>query len=319
MRRRSFDSLLGQLEQLSPGQRDALLRSVQAIGSKDQVVATIETARAGLLCCPCCQSHERHRHGRANGLQRYRCRACGRTYNALTGTPLARLRHKAKWLDYCDSMLDPAATVRGAAGRVGVHKNTSFRWRHRMLTWIRTDRELPLCGIVEADEMYLLESEKGARHLARPARKRGGVAGKRGISSEQVCVLVARDRHGRTFDAVPGKGPVTTAQLQRHLAPALDHDALLVTDGHAAYRAFARAAGVAHQAVNLRAGERVRGAVHVQNVNAYHSRLRGWLHHFRGVATRYLGNYCGWRWAIDLQRINSAEAMLRSAVGVFNT
>ena len=130
---------------------------------------------------------------------------------------------------------------------------------------------------------------------------------------------MARDRDGSTFDAVPGKGPVTAAQLHRHLRPVLHRNALLVTDGHAAYRAFARAAGIAHQFVNLRAGEQVRGEVHVQNVNGYHSRLRGWLHHFRGVATRYLGNYCGWRWAIDLQRLNSAEAMLRSAVGDFNT
>ena len=134
-----------------------------------------------------------------------------------------------------------------------------------------------------------------------------------------MCILVARDRGGSTFDAIPGKGPVTKAQLQRHLAPVLHRDALLVTDGHGAYRAFARAAGIAHQFVDLQAGERVRGEVHVQNVNGYQSRLRGWLHHFRGVATRHLDNYCGWHWAIDLQRINSAEAMLRSAVGVFHT
>jgi hypothetical protein len=46
--------------------------------------------------------------------------------------------------------------------------------------------------------------------------------------------------------------------------------------------------------------------------------VRAWLHHFRGVVTRYLGNYCGWRWAIDLKRINSSAAMLRSAIGAFN-
>ena len=266
-----------------------------------------------------CDCRDHRRHGHANGLQRYRCTDCGRTFNSLSGTPLARLRHKAKWLDYCDTMLDPATTVRRAAERVGVHKNTSFRWRHRMLTWVRLDRQLPLRGIVEADEMYLLESQKGARRLDRAARRRGGVASKRGLSGEQVCVLVARDRSGRTYDAVTGKAPLTRAQLQQHLGPVLDRDVLLVTDGHPAYRAYARADGVTHQSINLSAGERGRGAVHVQNVNSYHSRLRGWLVHFRGVATRYLHHYCGWRWAIDLQRINSPTAMLRSAVGLLNT
>jgi hypothetical protein len=64
----------------------------------------------------------------------------------------------------------------------------------------------------------------------------------------------------------------------------------VLNDSHAAYRTFAREAGISHAAVNLKAGVRVRGAVHVQNVNGYHSRLRRWLQPFRGVATRYLTN-----------------------------
>jgi hypothetical protein len=97
----------------------------------------------------------------------------------------------------------------------------------------------------------------------------------------------------------------------------IDRDVLLVTDGHAAYRSFARATGISHQAVNLRAGVRVKGAVHVQNVNAYHARFRQWLAPFHGVATRYLHNYLGWRWVLDARRIGSPEAMLNAAIGVF--
>ena len=81
---------------------------------------------------------------------------------------------------------------------------------------------------------------------------------------------------------------------------------------------FAREFGIAHAAVNLRAGIRVRGTIHVQNVNAYHSRFHGWLRRFNGVATRYLTNYLGWRWAIDQERIHSPETLLRAAVGVVN-
>ena len=96
-------------------------------------------------------------------------------------------------------------------------------------------------------------------------------------------------------------------------------DVLLVTDAHAAYRQFAREAGITHEAVNLQAGIRVRGALHVQNVNAYHSRLRGWLQPFRGVASRYLANYLGWRWALDGSRVKTPDALLRAAVGMFHT
>ena len=55
----------------------------------------------------------------------------------------------------------------------------------------------------------------------------------------------------------------------------------------------------------------------MQNVNAYHARLRQWLAPFHGVASRYLSNYLGWRWVLDARRIVSAEAMLNAAVGVF--
>jgi hypothetical protein len=40
-------------------------------------------------------------------------------------------------------------------------------------------------------------------------------------------------------------------------------------------------------------------AWHVQNVNAYHSRLKAWIRKFHGVATRYLKNYLGWFRALE--------------------
>ena len=47
---------------------------------------------------------------------------------------------------------------------------------------------------LEVDETFFLESQKGNRNLDRKVRKRGGKASKRGLSSEQVSVLVAVDQ-----------------------------------------------------------------------------------------------------------------------------
>ena len=117
-------------------------------------------------------------------------------------------------------------------------------------------------------------------------------------------------------------GALTTSQLAQHLLPKLHPQALLVTDANSAYRAFAREHGVAHQAVNLSTGERVRrstsGAIHVQHVNGYHARFRQWLMPFRGVASRYLPNYLGWRWALDGNRIKSIEELLGIAIRVIH-
>ncbi len=301
------------VDELSVAQRQQMAGTLQRGSLRQQTIGIIEAAAAPTLACPRCGARRMHRDGHAHGLQRYQCVACGRTFNSLTGTPLARLRHKGKWLPYLDTMLD-SATVRRAAVRVDVHRNTSFRWRHRFLTWSKHDRQLPLRDIVEADETYLLESQKGARHLKRPARRRGGVASRRGISSEHVCILVARDRAGRTHDAVTGRAPLRRAQLKLHLGPVLAPGCVLVTDGHPAYPGFAREHGVAHRPVNQSAGARVQGQWHVQNVNAYHSRFKQWLRHFHGVASHYLANYLGWRWAVDGARMATAEAMLRAAL-----
>ena len=301
------------VDELSAAQRRQMSATLQRGSLRQQTIAIIEAAAAATLACPRCGARRLHRDGHANGLQRYQCVRCGRTFNSLTGTPLARLRHKGKWLAYLDTMLD-SATVRRAAARVEVHRNTSFRWRHRFLTWSQHDRQLPLRGIAEADETYLLESQKGARRLNRPPRRRGGVASRRGISSEHVCILVARDRAGRTHDAVTGRAPLRRADLTVHLASVLAPGCVLLTDGHPAYPGFARAHGVTHRAVNQSAGARVQGQWHVQNVNAYHSRFKQWLRNFHGVATRYLANYLGWRWAVDGARIATAEALLRSAL-----
>ena len=200
-----------------------------------------------------------------------------------------------------------------------MHANTSFRWRHRFLHWAKLDRPASLAGIAEVDETFLLESQKGQKQLDRKPRKRGGVAAKRGISSELVNIVVARDRARQTIDFIAGRGALKASALHQHLLPKLQPDVLLVSDANAAYRKFAREAGIAHHSVNLRRSMRTRGAIHVQHVNSYHERFKGWLRHFNGVATRYLENYLGWCWAIDEDRIAGAERFLRAALGKFNS
>jgi hypothetical protein len=84
------------------------------------------------------------------------------------------------------------------------------------------------------------------------------------------------------------------ATLAAALKPFVPADVVLCTDGSNALAAAARQLGVEHHAVNLSAGVRVKGAWHIQNVNAYHSHLKTWVRRFNGVATRYLANYLGW-------------------------
>ena len=306
----AFDQLFAALtkQQLSFEEAAELRGWLAGIDQGTQCLAIIEETARGRPC-PHCGGARLHRCGHASSLQRYRCLGCRRSHNALTGTPLARLRKREHWLAYLQCALD-ACTIRAAARRVGVHRTTSFRWRHRFVPAASRQRPPVLGGIVEADETYLLESQKGSRDMQRPARKRGGVARWRGINGTHDCVLVARDRTGCALDFYAGCGPLTTARLAACLGKVLAPDAMLFTDGATAYRQFAKRAGIAHAWVNASAGEHVRGDVHLQNVKGWHAGFKGWLLRFCGVASRYLEHYSGWWRVLDEHRLTSPPALL---------
>jgi hypothetical protein len=65
--------------------------------------------------------------------------------------------------------------------------------------------------------------------------------------------------------------------------------------------------GLEHHAVLTSSGKHAVGAWHIQNVNAYHSRLKTWVRRFYGVATYHLENYLGWFRALDRMPRNPAR------------
>ena len=100
MKAQDFQALVEQLGDLSQVQREALVEALTATGSGEEVVALIETRFAAAPACGHCGAVDFKPWGSASGLKRYMCKACARTFNALTGTPLAGLRLREKWLDY---------------------------------------------------------------------------------------------------------------------------------------------------------------------------------------------------------------------------
>jgi hypothetical protein len=101
----------------------------------------------------------------------------------------------------------------------------------------------------------------------------------------------------------------------------VDKDAILCADGARVYQTVARELSLAHRAINVQQGMRViDGAFHIQNVNAYDSRLKQWMARFHGVATKYLENYLGWRRMLERYRQSiSAGICLREALGRYSS
>lgn len=315
MRKESFSKYVKRLSLLTDHQRVLLSRALMAHSAQD-VSGQLGKIAERPVACPHCQAGADclHPWGRSHGLPRYRCHACGRTCNPLSGTPLARLRKREQWLRYGQALID-GASVRGAARRCQIDKNTAFLWRHRFLQQAAQHRATHESGIVEADETFFLESFKGQRHLPRPARRRGGVGRTRGTSTDQIAVLVVRDRSGQTADFRLEK--LDAPHVIAVLRPLIDPDAILCSDGANVYKTFAREAGITHRPINVQQGKRVLdGVFHIQNVNAYDSRLKTWMRRFNGVATQYLENYLGWRRLLERHRETISPSLcLNEAVG----
>ena len=296
MRQQQMTRLIHSLPQLTHHQRQQLARSLQALLDHSQAIAVVEAHGGAFRACPHCSSSLLVKNGSANGLQRFKCRHCARTFNALTGTPLARLHLRDKWMGQAQA-LGEGLSLNQVAQRLGVAQSTAFRWRHRFLACPSHQQAQQLVGIAEADESYFLVSCKGQRGLLRRPRRRGGkaLAGCKG--SEYTPVLMARDRAGATANLILQTSKAVSVQAA--LKPLLPPDTILCTDGSVTLASAARLLGVQHRAVNVSRGQRVKGPWHVQNVNAYVSRLRAWMQRFKGVATKYLDSYLGWFRMLD--------------------
>jgi len=303
MKNRSFHKLLSSLTDLTYIQSKHLEEYIThqcQIENLEEIIGKVES-------CPHCHSNKLYKWGVRSSLQRYRCKSCSKTFNALCKTSLARLRHKDIWLDYSQELIN-GTSIRASAEHCHVETTTTFRWRHRMLQIPSISKAKEVHGIVEFDETYFLESQKGNHLLSRPSRKRGGSATQRGISSEQIAVLIVRDRNGNTTDSILEKSNQYT--IAEVILPIIDHDVLLCSDKKPSYKAFAKNNHLRLETINISHKEYTRGIIHVQNVNAYDSRLKEWMRHFHGVATCHLESYLGWMRVIDGMKDISVKGFL---------
>jgi transposase-like protein len=244
-------------------------------------------------CCPHCGRRPLVRWGHFSGRQRYRCRACGRTSSDLTATPLYYSKRLVLWPAYAECVL-ASLSVRAAARRIGVSKDTAWRWRHRLLrAWAR-GHVRSVRGRVETVERRLpvVDAES-----SRP--RRGSAPAMRPVRGERV--LLARDERGATAWWLTGRLGANSRAYDRLLGRQAEEIAVVFGAGGVASVAasFALTRGLAYG----RCGPWPDPAAGVVapgiDVRGYAWRLRRWMRRFRGVAARYLDTYMYWHRLLD--------------------
>ena len=251
-------------------------------------------------CIYCGSNHVVRNGTRKDGTQRFLCRDCKKSFLPTSGSVTSGTRKRLSvWASYLKCMLEKK-TLRETSDECRISMATAFLWRHKILDALHamTDK-VYLDGIVEADETFFNVSYKGNhRHfiLPRKAHQRGSSVHTAGLSSEKVCVPCAVNDSGLSF-AKPAKlGKVSSECIATTFAGIISPQATLCTDNERAYRSFAGNSGI--QLIQMDTDCRITnqaGAEYgIQRINAYHSRLKGFMQRFRGVSTKYLGNYLVW-------------------------
>jgi len=284
---------------LSAEERDQLLAEVHRELGTDidrQVISRREILNNKQGACPHCSGRHYIRTGIDKGSQRYKCKDCHRSFTEFTGTWMAGLRRRDVISDYLEMMLQEKS-LDSISAKLKMNKKTAFDWRHKILAALSdNDNDDDFTGITESDETFFLRSEKGMKVKQRVARKRGGSSGKRGISNDQVAVIVTQDRRSAIDMSVATLGRISKTDLDKAIGQRIKKGTtILCSDSHHSYKGFAKQIEVEFHLINVSKNERVKGIYHIQHVNATHNKLKKWIDStFWGVSTKYLQQYLNW-------------------------
>ena len=241
--------------------------------------------------CPYCSSNKICKNGFTGKAQQFRCNACKKNYSIRTNTIFFHTRKSIQlWQEYIE-LFSQGLALRKIVEKMDnkINLKTAFYWRHKILEVMKSfDNHDKLDGIVEADETYFNESQKGSRNVkGRKPRKRGFSSEYRqaGLSHNKVCVLTALDRNKHSFNKPVGYGKVNREQVAI-LQHRIKDNSILITDGDKSYKVLKDV-----KLKQLKFGKPQSKVYHLSNINNFHSKLKQFMSRFNGVATKYLDNY----------------------------
>lgn len=293
-----YQELLLSVRLLPQADQTKLLNELMGTSQEEYLSIRKEQLFNKQVGCPHCTSKSYYKFGTDKGCQRFKCKGCMRTFTEFTGTWIDGLHKKSQVTEYIDLMIEGKSLDKISA-QMGINKKTALDWRHKILSALEQDSGDKMEGVVESDETFFEESQKGSHTMTRKARKRGKSSKDkktRGISSNKAAVIVTADRKGNLNMCVATTGRISKEDIFRSIEKPLPQDAILCTDGHVSYKGYAMDNKLKHIALRGDLKQHVKhGVYHIQNINNIHGRLKKWIdNQFWGVSTKYLQNYLGW-------------------------
>lgn len=241
--------------------------------------------------CPKCKEEQVVRNGHKCGKQAFLCRNCGVSFVETSQTVLFNSHFgESVWKQIIRDTVEGISIDKTAANLHLDHK-TVFNMRHKILFSMEQEESknpTKLNGVCEADETYVLESYKGKKlpdNFWRKPRKHGGVAEKRGLSNEYICVCTGVERDGNAIAVAVNRANAGKQDIDEVFGERVSDQTLLLSDGAKAY-------SVLDEKCKTHDIEKENGGFYnINTVNSYHSFIKERNRNARGFATKYINRY----------------------------
>ena len=207
--------------------------------------------------CPYCTSRLYHPHGLDDyGKPRYKCRNCGKTYTIMTDTFADKstfpLPVQIAVINYTLMGLSLSACRRNLEVDYGWHtsEGTILLYRHKFLKALLEHYGMPkLSGVVQVDETYFRENQKGAMELVnvaptavkerKPRLENTHIPSELGIfGPEFACVVTGIDSNGYVVAVLSGLGKSSSQILEDYFSDYLGDITFLCSDDYDAYTRY---------------------------------------------------------------------------------
>jgi len=243
--------------------------------------------------CPCCKCDTTRfiKRGFSGKKQRYQCKNCGSrfTYDAMQITSHSHISPD-KWNAALKDTLE-LKTIDETADDIGVSHTTAFFMRHKILRFMEiiVENTNVLDDLVEADETYVLESEKGVKQTKREPRLHKSTATKPGLSHDYYCLCVATDRKHHIVAKCVNRAKPSGDDIEAAIGKYINTETVFQCDGSTAYNQLIEAKRC--KKITLVGHEEYDKVHHLNTVNAIHSRFKEMLKIYRNVSSKYLNRY----------------------------
>lgn len=235
--------------------------------------------------CPHCSSKHIIRYGKTKqGLQRYLCKDCGKTFTVKTGTLTAYSKKSiTTWYQFIIDFLHEE-TIKSTSKDCMICKQTALVWRHKIANILFSDIEDPeLEGTVYLDETFVRRYQPGYESNEPKEPK------KRGISDQKRNIACAVDEKGNYVIEVSLPGRITSKELIRIFEDKIPSSCTVVSDSQRSYHQLMKKLEV--KWIKIPSGKKEKDGYTLSKVNGLHSAIKFFLRNYRGVADKYLKHY----------------------------